>query len=297
MKTFFFTAVILLLSRPVDNKYQKVAFYFSGHPDDWQLFMGHHAWEDLQNKNTKVVFILTTAGDAWLGMKKLDNANQPYYKARETGFIHAVKWAAKGAFSIDSSGRATHSLSGYELDTILIEGHKPHPVKYFETKNAHAYLLYLYDGMPDGSHPNSLHQLKNGQKIYTIDSSTHYQSWEDLSLTIQNIVKRERGDSKITIHIAETDTIKNPGDHSDHRLTAHLANHATADICADYYRYVTYHSRNLDKNLSADKKQIKKFLFSANALAKEKAGYDSPWEPVHLSWTSRAYWSKQSCDN
>src|SRR5687768_5615926 len=41
-----------------------VAFYFSAHEDDWQLFMNPNAYNDVHKSSTKVVFVYMTAGDA-----------------------------------------------------------------------------------------------------------------------------------------------------------------------------------------------------------------------------------------
>lgn len=48
-------------------KYDVVAFYVTAHhQDDWQLFRGHHAHEDLLTPGAKIVFVYSTANDAGL---------------------------------------------------------------------------------------------------------------------------------------------------------------------------------------------------------------------------------------
>jgi len=64
---------ILLLSQllsfnPVLWAQNTVAFYFSAHEDDWQLFMNPNAYHDVQRASTKVVFVYLTAGDAGAGL-------------------------------------------------------------------------------------------------------------------------------------------------------------------------------------------------------------------------------------
>ncbi|MBK8848309.1 MAG: PIG-L family deacetylase [Bacteroidetes bacterium] len=66
-------------------QFTKCSFYFSAHPDDWQLFIGTNAYNDMQESNTKVVFIYVTAGDAGLLTGKVPPATVPYYVARERG--------------------------------------------------------------------------------------------------------------------------------------------------------------------------------------------------------------------
>ena len=51
----------------VQDAPQRVAFYFSAHQDDWQLFMNPSAFRDVLD-GAKCVFIHMTAGDAGLGI-------------------------------------------------------------------------------------------------------------------------------------------------------------------------------------------------------------------------------------
>jgi hypothetical protein len=44
--------------------YTALAFYVAGHADDWELFRGNAAYDDLEKPDTKVVFIYGTGGDA-----------------------------------------------------------------------------------------------------------------------------------------------------------------------------------------------------------------------------------------
>src|ERR1041384_2063256 len=43
-----------------------LSFYVAGHQDDWQLFRGNAAYQDLKSPNVRAVFIYATAGDAGL---------------------------------------------------------------------------------------------------------------------------------------------------------------------------------------------------------------------------------------
>ena len=61
-----------------------VTFYVVAHADDWQLFMNPDAFKDITMPDSKVVFIVTTAGDAG----KEDN----YWKAREEGMKSSIRF-------------------------------------------------------------------------------------------------------------------------------------------------------------------------------------------------------------
>ena len=57
--------------------FEKISFYVVAHADDWQLFMHPNVHADFIAPQCKVVFIITTAGDAGKGER--------YWLAREEG--------------------------------------------------------------------------------------------------------------------------------------------------------------------------------------------------------------------
>src|SRR5688572_22592091 len=93
---------------------ETVAFYFSAHEDDWQLFMNPNAYHDVHRPATKVVFVYLTAGDAGAGLGNAEHA-EPYYKARENGAKLSVSFMvdAKSRPGIPVSSAA--SFSGHPL--------------------------------------------------------------------------------------------------------------------------------------------------------------------------------------
>lgn len=268
----------------------EIAFYFAAHPDDWQLFMGEKSYQDVQNEYVKTVFFLTTAGDAGMGMTAAANANLPYFKARERGYINALKWAEESLIKINEEGRSLLSFTDYELSDVVVNGHV---VKKYEGKTVLAYLFYLPDGFPEGQYEWSLQKLYLNEinQMPTIDSTTMYQDWADLRATLKTLVNKELAESeKVWVNLMERDNALNPTDHSDHRYTSLLGEEATAHLKPHKRYYRTYAMSDSEKNLDGRTEDIKRFLFSANAASKEVAGYKSPWDDHHLSFLGRSYY-------
>lgn len=271
----------------------EIAFYFSAHPDDWQLFMGEKAYEDVQNEHVKTVFFLTTAGDAAMGMTASANANLPYFKARERGYINALNWTEESLIKINEEGRSLLSLTDYELSDVVVNGHV---LKKYEGKTVLAYLFYLPDGFPEGQYQWSLQKLYRGEisQMPTIDSTTVYKDWDDLKATLKTLVNKEVGEmANVWVNLAERDTVLNPADHSDHWYTSLLGDEATAHLNSNKRYYREYAMADLDTNLEGKAVDIKRFLFSANAASKEQAGYSSPWDDHHLAWVVRSYYREE----
>ena len=286
-----FACFSLLLSCANDEP--QVAFYFSAHPDDWQLFMGERAYADIQDKNTKSVFFLTTTGDAGMGMTASEGANVPYFKARERGYINALKWAEKPIVKIDSAGRSLYPLEDYVLNEVVVNGHV---IKKFETEQSIAYLFYLPDGFPDGQYQWSLQKLYNGeiQNMPTIDSTAMYVDWKDLASTVKTLLNKEaNGYENIWINLPERDTLLNPEDHSDHWYSSLLGEMASEKLRPKKRYYREFAMTDLITNLDGKAVDIKRFLFSANAASKEAAGYSSPWNDHHLAWVVRSYYREE----
>src|SRR4051794_16928917 len=66
------------------TQYEKVSFYIVAHADDWQLFMNPHVFNDLTTPSCKVIFIITTAGDAGI--------SNEYWLAREEGLRSSIRF-------------------------------------------------------------------------------------------------------------------------------------------------------------------------------------------------------------
>lgn len=263
--------------------YEKVVFYFSAHPDDWQLFMGASAYRDVADKKAKVVFIHTTAGDAGYGSNRNDR-RYPYYAAREEGARSAIR------FMVDA-----HALPQSDHWDMFpkMNGRRIFRVSYGNTQS---YFLRLPDGHPSGSgfagtDFQSLEKLRSGRRsdMVSIDGAARYGDWSDLVRTVYAIILRERGTAKIEVHIAESDQELNPQDHSDHLATAALAREAVRFLCAKTYHHVEYASSSRPPNLSHDDAQNQAALFAVTVSGINRYDIWSSWEPGHRQWLGREY--------
>src|SRR3954451_16357350 len=64
--------------------YAQISFYIVAHADDWLLFMQPNAHKDLVDSHNKVVFIISTAGDA--------GEDEKYWCAREEGIKSSIRF-------------------------------------------------------------------------------------------------------------------------------------------------------------------------------------------------------------
>jgi LmbE family N-acetylglucosaminyl deacetylase len=188
-----------------DKEFTRISFYIVAHADDWQLFMQPNIYNDLTAGRSRVVFIITTAGDA--GM------NSTYWSAREEGMKSSLRFCVAPLMSI-------HEASG----TSEFNGHA---ISYFSINNATCYFLRLPDGNLDGSgfsaqQYQSLSKFRGNEipHMTAIDNSAIYHDWQDFQATLQTIIKSEsHGTFNILLNYLNPDTHKNPGDHSDHIAT------------------------------------------------------------------------------
>jgi GlcNAc-PI de-N-acetylase len=237
-----------------NGTYSAVTFYAIAHEDDWQLFMNLNAYYDLVAPNVKVVFINTTAGDEGQGSL--------YWQSREEGSKSSVRCCLAPLGSLTESA-GTRVFNG-------------HPINYWTANNATCYFMRLPDGNIDGNgFPpmfQSLLKLKNGtiQTIDTVDKSAIYNGWSDLYQTIQAIIELERaGIQSQWINYPDTNTINNPGDHSDHYETGNAVQSMGIISTLRQALFVGYNISNNPANLSG----VDSFWKSAMFAAYEEAMY------------------------
>ena len=193
----------------------KVSFYFAAHEDDWQLFMNPSAFRGRRSTvRRKTVFVHVTAGDAGLGIGS-GGRKHPFYLARENGAETAIRFMA------DADDIPAERIAG----PMSFNGHSIYRVSY---RNTVSYFLRVPDGSPQGTGYygtgfQSLKRLADGDNniLSAIDGSTIYHGWSDLVATVRKIVDFERGRAgTVQLNVAELDARINPGDHSDHLMTA-----------------------------------------------------------------------------
>jgi len=189
----------------LSGQFDKISCYVVAHADDWQLFMHPNVYIDLTAHDCKVIFIITTAGDAGMGER--------YWKAREEGSKSSVRFclAPSSSFSETSGKRKFND----------------HTVHYWSVNNTTTYFLRLPDGNMDGSgfpdyNFQSLFRLRSGQinAVTALDKSTTYHSWSEFVTDIESMITFEsQGMSNIWIHYLNPDKVINPDDHTDHITT------------------------------------------------------------------------------
>jgi hypothetical protein len=263
---------------------EHVSFYFAAHEDDWQLFMNPSAFMDVADPKTKTVFFHITAGDAGNGLGTRGRKH-PYYLARENGAEVAIRFMADaGEQPVDR-----------EVSRKLINGHLLYRVSYRSTV---AYFLRVPDGNPEGTgYPGtgyqSLERLAKGEinDFSAIDGSTAYHGWADLVATLRAAMDFERRGARVVqLNVAESNATTNPGDHSDHRMTAKAALEAAADLtCARRVYFIDYASARLPENLQGQQRDLESSVLAATAAGILALDHASVWHPYHRSYLGRNY--------
>jgi GlcNAc-PI de-N-acetylase len=178
-----------------------IAVYIAAHQDDWQLFRGNWAWNDVQS-GAKVVFIYVTAGDGGQGEKQ--------WKAREAAAMASVEM-----------------ITGQPAAPPTQENFNGRPITCYVSALTRSYFLRLPDGgfcEPGKGYERtgfqSLTLLRNeGKRMEAVDCSASYESWYELIDTVSAILTRETETSSNTtpwINTSRKDRQANPDDHFDH---------------------------------------------------------------------------------
>jgi len=220
----------------VHEPFSSISFYIAAHADDWQLFMQPNVYHDLINSAKKVVFIITTAGDA--------GADESYWQAREEGSNSSIRFCLAPRICLNEYS-----------DSANFNGH---PIHYCSINDSTSYFLRLPDGNLDSKgfekyNRESLPKLKYRQinKITAVDKSTTYDGWEDFCSTLQSIILSESMQiPNILLNYLNPDTNANPNDHPDHIATG-LATRNIPSICTLLQNlFVGYSVNNSKSKLS-----------------------------------------------
>ncbi len=238
------------------NSFAEISFYIVAHADDWQLFMQPNVYNDLVAQGSKVVFIITTAGDG--------GAGETYWAAREEGSKSSLRFclAPLGALS-QSSGTRKFNY---------------HNINYWLVNNTTFYFLRLPDGNLNGDgfsayNYQSLLKLKAGQigTLTAIDESTIYRNWQDFYTTLQMIILFESaGIPNIWLNYLNPDTATNSNDHPDHIATGQAIQAMSVVPRSRQALFVGYSVSNVSENLH----QTDLFWKAGMFAAYEKAVFD-----------------------
>lgn len=287
-----FLASALLGTAPVlaieGGRADKVSFYFAAHQDDWQLFMNPSAFQDVVGGAARTVFIHVTAGDAGLGTGTGDR-KQPLYLARDNGAEQAVRFMADTEGVPDSGTASTMPFNG-------------HPIYRVGYRNTVSYFLRVPDGSPLGTGYartgfQSLKRLADhdNDTLAAVDASTVYHGWNDLIGTLRAIIDFERGKARLVqLNVAELDPHINPGDHSDHLMTAKAAIAAANGLsCIRLVSYVDYASSKLPENLNSQQRDMESSVFAVTLAGVQALGQPTSWQHYDKSYVGRNYFRVQ----
>lgn len=298
---FFKILYLLFLTTELAYCQQEVSFSIQAHQDDWQLFMASNITNDISS-NAKVVFITFTAGDGGLGTG--GSGSVPYYKARENGSVYSSKYAQDIFFAnpqplpIQSSIAQISYLNSSNASIS-------HNITKYVYKNSVNYFLRLPDGNYDGTGYSStgnksLQKLKLNQitSISALDGSATYDGWNDLALTIKQIILNESGsDNQVWINTPSISTSSaspnyNPNDHSDHKYSSIAARDAVSNLSwVGITGWVNYDSSNRSQNLSNYQHEDATALFAMYNWGLIESGYNTNYESSHQVWLPMDYYA------
>ncbi len=266
----------------VSPNQRRTAFYFSAHQDDWQLFMNPPAFADVR-AGDPCVFVHMTAGDAGLGTGAAGR-KQPLYRARENGALCAIRFMADPDWEPPAEPMSA---------TETINGHAIACVRY---RNTAAYFLRLPDGSPAGTGYaetglQSLQRLADGQidRMTAVDGSASFQDWADLAATLRALIEHERGEMPATLHLPDPDAGINPGDHSDHYVTAKAALDAARGLTCERVGHLGYAGMNLPHNLSPQDRDRQNAVYAVTLAGVSACGHPTAWQHYDEEFIGRGY--------
>lgn len=253
------------------QKFSSISFYIIAHADDWQLFMQPVVFHELLDTSIKVVFIVTTAGDA--------GYQENFWTAREEGMKSSIRFCL-----------APH---GFINEVIGITTVHSHNINHCSINEIKCFFLRLPDGNLDSkgferySH-QGLFKLQKEEAISTVDNSSVYNSWKDLCNTLDSIILIESDRIVFrSVHYLNPDTSGNPDDHPDHIFTGKAIQSMNIIGNTTEYLYTGYSMKNDAKYLSAEELFWKAAMFAAYEKAIfDKSGYSTLGEGIgsYLRW-------------
>jgi len=257
------------------QKFSSISFYIIAHADDWQLFMQPVVFHELLDTSIKVVFIITTAGDA--------GYQENFWRAREEGMKSSIRFCLAPVGLIN--------------EVIGITTVHSHNINYCSINEINCFFLRLPDGNLDSkgferySH-QGLFKLHKEEAISTVDNLSVYISWKDLCDTLESIILIESDQivSK-SVHYLNPDASRNPNDHPDHILTGKAIQSMNIIGNTMQYLYTGYSVKNHAKYLSAEEFFWKAGMFAVYEKAVyDKSVYSTLREGIggYLNWLKRS---------
>ena len=245
--------------------------YIIAHADDWQIFMGDHAYTSFQSA-ASMLFIYITAGDA--------GKPPQFWMAREQGSLSSIDAIiGAGAWSCANQTVRTHPIYRCMKNSVAV------------------YFMRLPDGNYDGTGfgLGTIMKLRDqATPTAAIDGSTTYTTWSDLYNTVGAIVDLEfdgQGGPYVKVHAQDYDKALNPNDHPDHTASGDAVKAAAnAGHTWDLFYYVDYDTENRAVNITDAQHSQKLTEFTAYDKTMVSAGYASLLsDKDYQAWLWRTY--------
>jgi LmbE family N-acetylglucosaminyl deacetylase len=232
------------------------------HADDWQVFMGD-VIVDRTRSGRRQVLIYLTAGD--------HGREGTYWRQREKAAMQSTR-VALGDIS-----------SPAQCDSVSVSAHR---ITHCKLGESDSYFLRLPDGNRNGAGFarngfESLRKLRTGRvhSVTAVDSSTRYESWQDLSATVSTLARMvvDTAHSHVMIHTTDPSIRVNPHDHYDHRMAGKLTESLLNANGWEGRYYVGYALAMRAANRTGRQQQEKTAVFSA---------YDREMMLINAAWSA-----------
>ena len=251
--------------RYTSNSTSQRDVFVVAHEDDWQLFMGDVVAKRIRAGHS-VSFVYLTAGD--------DGRDSLYWQTRERAALQSTRIAI-GPDAADSTAVRCST-------TEVLE----HTIHKCMIANTESYFIRLPDGKRNGvgfaRHDyQSLRKLR-GKKIAAIvavDGSAAYHGWQDLMVTMSNLIGTSSAATEIVVHANDPNVAANPHDHFDHRMAGLLVDDLRKGQTWSTEYYAGYAVATRAANRSTDEAREKTAIFLA---------YDKEMMRVNKAWSAYA---------
>lgn len=233
------------------------------HADDWQVFMGD-AIVERSRTGRRPAFIYLTAGD--------HGRDSVYWQLRENAALQSTRIAL-----------GMPASAGASCDTVHFDAHA---ISRCTLGSSVSYFLRLPDGNRNGrgfarNRFESLRKLRtNGLALHAIDGSNTYASWEDVTTTVNRLVRMSvdsthSGD--VVLHTTDPSVRTNPHDHYDHRMAGKLTENLLRGSQWSGRYYVGYALATRSPNRTTRQRQEKLEVFEA---------YDQEIIRINRGWSA-----------
>ncbi|MFK7872008.1 MAG: PIG-L family deacetylase [Oligoflexales bacterium] len=263
--------------------------FIIAHADDWQLFMGHHMHEMINNHDENI-FIYLTAGDA--------GKDQEYWATREGAAISSINHLIAAELNVPAQENSKAEwVSVTDNNTVM---------KVTQYEHQHHYFMRL----PDGFHWGQGSQLYENASIFklwsnslkdiaTVDNYSTYNKTNLVAALHDIIVRHHQGSScSLTIHTLDAGTDLEVS-HSDHYVASLVAHDVAQSFPqAEGAIYVDYRIAQMPPNLSCEQLNKKISLFkSYDDHMNREANENLLGRKKYQKWLQRTYKRERSTKN